>query len=206
MPSIKWFQSTEMDAPALNSPQPCQHGAGCNYMRKNKSGELEPACCAFVHPGEEGNGRRLFEQRTWYEGEEDPVIGVAPAEGGKITRVDPACVRLTGRAGYYERRRLRLSWAEWCARQGIAYSANAPGVAAPPLQIIPIGRGKLQARVYHLPAAEDKMTKSQRNRRNKKVRAEARAEAHAEAEAEHQANEEAWDKELEKATGIEEVV
>ena len=151
MPGIKWFQSLQMDAPALNSPQPCQHGAGCNYMRKNKAGELEPACCAFVHPGEEGNGRRLFEQRTWYEGEEDPVVGEPPAEGGKITRVDPACVRLTGRAGYYERRRARLSWAEWCARQGIAYVANAPG-AVPPLQIIPIGRGKVQARVYHLPA------------------------------------------------------
>ena len=178
MPGIKWYQNTEMDAPALNSPQPCQHGAGCNYMRKNKAGELEPASCAFVHPGEEGNGRRLFEQRTWYEGEEDPVVGEPPAEGGKIIRVDPACVRLTGRAGYYERRRLRLSWAEWCARQGIAYSANVPGVAAPPLQIIPIGRGRVEARVYHLPAAsaEKKLTKSQRNRRNKKLRAEAEAD------------------------------
>jgi hypothetical protein len=184
MPGIKWFQSIEMDAPALNSPQPCQHGAGCNYMRKNRAGELEPACCAFVHPGEEGNGRRLFPQRTWYEGEEDPVVGAPPAEGGKITRVDPACVRLTGRAGYYERRRLRLSWAEWCARQGIAYSANAPGAAAPPLQIIPIGRGKVQARVYHLPAApaapEKELPKP--NRRNKKVRIHEQSEVLPEAE------------------------
>jgi hypothetical protein len=175
--AFRWYKKAAFDAPQLNSPQPCAHGAGCNYTVKDKeTGEEVAGCCAFVHPGEEGNGRRLFAQRTWYEGEEDPVVGEPPAEGGKITRVDPACVRLTGRAGYYERRRLRLSWAEWCARQGIAYSANVPGVAAPPLQIIPIGRGKVEARVYHLPAApEPELPK--RNRRNKKVRIEVSEES-----------------------------
>ena len=185
MPALKWFKSPAMDAPELNSPQPCHHGAGCNYKRKNKAGELVPACCSFVHPGEEGNGRRLFAQRTWYEGEEDPVIGEPPAEGGKITRVDPACVRLTGRAGYYERRRLRLSWAEWCAREGIAYTANAPGVVPPPLQIVAIGRrprdgpyrGVAPVEPVPEPQVESqpeqaKSTKNQRQRRNRKQRRE----------------------------------
>ena len=189
MPALKWFQSPAMDAPQLNSPQPCHHGAGCNYKRKNKAGELVPASCSFVHPGEEGNGRRIFPQRTWYEGEEDPVIGEPPAEGGKITRVDPACVRLTGRAGYYERRRLRLSWAEWCAREGIAYTANAPGVVPPPLQIVAIGRrprdgpyrGAAPVEPVPEPQVESqpqqaKSTKNQRQRRNKKQRREEQGE------------------------------
>ena len=189
MPALKWFKSPAMDAPELNSPQPCHHGAGCNYKRKNKAGELVPACCSFVHPGEEGNGRRIFPQRTWYEGEEDPVIGEPPAEGGKITRVDPACVRLTGRAGYYERRRLRLSWAEWCAREGIAYTANAPGVAPPPLQIVAIGRrprdgpyrGAAPVEPVPGPQVESQpeqanSTKNQRQRRNRKQRREEQGE------------------------------
>jgi hypothetical protein len=97
-----------------------------------------------VHPGEEGNGRRVFQARVWYEGEEEPTVGPTEEhgmEGVAVVRVDPAVVRLTGRAGYYERQRLRLPWAAWCARNGIAYTANQPGEAPLAPRIIPIGGG-----------------------------------------------------------------
>lgn len=143
--SIRWFQSEQYDAPELKSPQPCSHGAGCDYKKRDRvSGELVSACCRFVHPGEEGNGRRLFQARVWYEGEEEPKTGPTEEhgmEGVAVVRVDPAVVRLTGRAGYYERQRLRLSWAAWCARNGIAYAANQPGQAPLAPRIIPIGAG-----------------------------------------------------------------
>jgi hypothetical protein len=56
--------------------------------------------CGFVHPGEQGIALKLFEERT--------------TEG----RTQPAVVRLLG-ASFYERRRLGLSWPEWCARKGL---------------------------------------------------------------------------------------
>jgi hypothetical protein len=108
--TFRWYKKPAFDAPHLNSPQPCSHGAGCNY-RVTKDGVETIGCCAFVHPGEEGNGRRLFEERT------------STNEAGE-TVVQKACVRLTGRAGFYERRRLRLSWPAWCERQRIPYTPN----------------------------------------------------------------------------------
>jgi hypothetical protein len=103
--AIRWYKSAEMDAPELNSPQPCKRGIHCNYMVKNDVDEWEPGCCRGVHPGEEGTGRRIFPARITEDGREQP-----------------ACVRLTGRAGYYERRRLRLSWSQWCEREGIPFT------------------------------------------------------------------------------------
>jgi hypothetical protein len=82
-------------------------------VKDKETGEQVAGCCAFVHPGEEGTGRRLFEERT------------TTNEAGETT-TQKACVRLTGKAGFYERRRLRLSWPAWCERQGIPYTANAP--------------------------------------------------------------------------------
>lgn len=125
--SMRWYKKAEFDVPALNSPQPCAHGAGCDYKVRNKTtGEMKRGCCAFVHPGEEGTGRRLFAER------------VTQNEDGS-DRVMPACVRLTGRAGFYERRRLRLSWPAWCERENIPYRANEPppsqvGVVPPAMQ------------------------------------------------------------------------
>jgi hypothetical protein len=104
---IRWYKSAEMDAPELNSPQPCKRGIHCNYMVKNDVDEWEPGCCRGVHPGEEGTGRRIFPARS-LDGKEQP-----------------ACVRLTGRASYYERRRLRLSWSQWCEREGIPFTPAA---------------------------------------------------------------------------------
>ena len=119
---MRWYKKAEYDAPELNSPQPCAHGAGCDYKLRDKTtGEMTRGCCAFVHPGEEGTGRRLFEER------------VTKNEDG-TEAILPACVRLTGRAGFYERRRLRLSWPAWCERQGIPYRANEPAAAAAPVE------------------------------------------------------------------------
>ena len=115
--AFRWYKKPAFDATHLNSPQPCSHGAGCNY-RVTKDGVEIIGCCAFVHPGEEGNGRRLFEERTYTN------------DGGE-TVVQKACVRLTGRAGFYERRRLRLSWPAWCERQSIPYTPNPPAAIAP---------------------------------------------------------------------------
>jgi len=61
--TIHWYKNASFDKPNLNSPQPCPHGAGCDYKRKNPEGELVPASCRGVHPGEEGTGRRLFPSR-----------------------------------------------------------------------------------------------------------------------------------------------
>ena len=92
-----------LNDPALNSPQPCRHGAGCTYF----------GMCGFVHPGEEGTGRIQFEARA----HPDAQQGI---------REQPACVRLIGNAGFYRRCRARMSWPEWCARNGIAYTPNPP--------------------------------------------------------------------------------
>lgn len=114
---INWFNNPAFDAPELGSPQPCIHGAGCVFTRKNAEGVVTPACCHFVHPGEEGNGRRLF-----------------PAVGDK-----KACVRLTGKAGFYERCRLKMPWQEWCALKNIDFVPNKAGVWRAPVARFPIG-------------------------------------------------------------------
>jgi len=130
---FRWYNKPAFDTPHLNSPQPCSHGAGCNY-RIMKDGVETIGCCAFVHPGEEGNGRRLFEERS------------STNEAGE-TVVKKACVRLTGRAGFYERRRLRLSWPAWCERQKIPYTPNPPDSApSAPLSRARQNRGPQESR------------------------------------------------------------
>ena len=127
---IRWFESVGLDAPELRSPQPCKRGIHCDYKLKAKdSEELVRACCSGVHPGEEGTGRRFFPARTLEDG-----------------RQQPACVRLTGAAqGFYERRRLRLSWAEWCEQKGIPFTPALPGQPFEPVVRVPIGGRKAQA-------------------------------------------------------------
>jgi len=119
---IRWFKKAEFDAPELKSPQPCVHGAGCIFTIKNAEGKVMPGCCHFVHPGEEGNGRRLFPARV---------------EKGVM---QPACVRLTGKAGFYERCRLKMPWQEWCALKNIAFVPNKAGVKHAPVARFPIGK------------------------------------------------------------------
>ena len=81
----------ELNEPALNCPRMCGHGAACSYTG--------PGGCAFVHPGEEGTGRRLFPARS------NPQTG----------EQQRASVRLIGSPGFYERRRLKMTWKQWCA-------------------------------------------------------------------------------------------
>ena len=129
MPALRWYKNDKFDAPELNSPQPCAHGGGCDYKRKDpESGEMVEGCCAFVHPGEEGTGRHLFESRS--------------VERDGVMVQQPACVRLTGGAGYYERRRLKMPWQTWCAHQGIPFTPNKPGEHHEPVKRIPVGGGR----------------------------------------------------------------
>jgi len=123
--AIRWYEKIAFDAPRLNSPQPCIHGAGCVYTVKNAEGFVSPGSCRYVHPGEEGNGRRLFPSRT--------------LKKNGIDIYQPACVRLTGNAGYYERRRLGLSWQAWCAQKGIPYTPNKAGEHHMPVKRIGFG-------------------------------------------------------------------
>jgi len=100
---IQWYENKALDDPKLRSPTPCPRGIYCQYKIPNpETQELEIACCRMVHPGEEGNGRRLFPARTAPDG-----------------RVQPTCARLTGNAGFYERCRLKQPWRVWAAQHGI---------------------------------------------------------------------------------------
>jgi hypothetical protein len=78
------------------TPVRCKSGSNCCF----------DGVCSFVHPGEEGTGLKYFPGRS-YVGEDGTECW------------ESAVVRLIGGARYYERRRLRLSWADWCARNGL---------------------------------------------------------------------------------------
>lgn len=133
---IRWFESPALDKPYLKSPQPCKRGVHCDYKLKDEvTGELVRACCSGVHPGEEGTGRRLFPARTLDDG-----------------RKQSACVRLTGASqGFYERRRLRMSWAEWCEKNSWAFTPALPGQPFPPLVRAPLGGKKASFRQIPVP-------------------------------------------------------
>ena len=104
---FNWPAEHALDEKVLNSPQPCSHGSACRY----------DGPCAFVHKGEEGTGRRLFPARTTQD-----------KDGKDVAQA--ACVRLIGSPGFYERRRLRLSWPEWCAKKGIQHGSGPGGQAS----------------------------------------------------------------------------
>jgi len=93
---------------------------------------MEPAVCHFVHPGEEGTGRRFFPARQLKE------------LGPEATFSEqPACVRLTGaRNGFYERCGRKIPWGVWCAQKGIPYTPLTPGAAWEPVTIQQIGKFK----------------------------------------------------------------
>lgn len=126
---IHWYENSALDDPVLNSPQPCPRGIHCDYKITDRdTGALVPACCRFVHPGEEGTGRRLFPARM--------VKDTGPDGCGKYDQ--PACVRLTGASqGFYERRRLKLAWSQWCDINDIPFSPALPGQPFTPLTRIP---------------------------------------------------------------------
>ena len=101
-----------MNAPALNSPRPCLRGGNCVYK-----GPAGKEACAFVHPGEEGIGRMLFPARTLADGTQQA-----------------ACVRLIGTpekpCGFYQRRRLNMTWPEWAAKKKLPNLTAAAEAAA----------------------------------------------------------------------------
>lgn len=122
---FNWPAQPELDEKSLNSPQPCQHGAGCTY--KKEGGKT---CCAFVHPGEEGTGRVFFPARTFVE------------NGTQMYQ--KATVRLVG-SSFYERRRLGLSWPEWCAKKGLTTKKASAPAPTPVLQApIMVANGMVQ--------------------------------------------------------------
>ena len=98
-----WDANPELNDPSLNSPMPCKWGSNCYYTD----------CCRFVHPGEEGTGRKLFPGRC--------IIG---QDGVQVWQ--PEIVRLIGRPHFYERRRLHLSWPKWCDYVGVKTSPTLP--------------------------------------------------------------------------------
>jgi len=134
--AIQWYENPAFDAPELKSPQPCIHGAGCVYTKKTADGKVMPAVCGFVHPGEEGRGRRLFPART---------IRFEHPDGVDVVD-QPACVRLVGGALYYERMRMRMPWQGFCAVRGIPFTANKPGVYREHVKRVPVGSVKPQLR------------------------------------------------------------
>lgn len=128
--TIRWFVKAQFDAPELRSPQPCKRGVHCDFRRWNAdSQQMEPAVCHFVHPGEEGTGRRLFPARQLKE------VGAESS-----FREQPACVRLTGAADtFYERCGRKIPWGVWCAQKGIPYTPLEPGAEWEPVTVLRIG-------------------------------------------------------------------
>jgi hypothetical protein len=114
-----WAAQPELNDPSLNSPQPCKWAEHCVYNGKGG--------CGYVHPGEQGTGRKLFEARLTKKGDAE--------------RWEKPAVRLIGRPQFYERRRLRLSWPQWCERQNlpapVPLSASAPAKKAPTVPVAP---------------------------------------------------------------------
>jgi hypothetical protein len=105
-----WDSQPELNSPPLNSPIPCRWGSKCYYNE----------CCRFVHPGEEGTGRMLFPGRY-------------SEYNGKSTW-EPPIVRLIGHPHFYERRRLHLSWPQWCAKKGLTVPCKPDHIA---IEVLP---------------------------------------------------------------------
>jgi hypothetical protein len=93
----------ELNNPIFKTPLPCVWGSSCYYH----------GCCRFVHPGEEGTGRKLFPGRISF----DPIT--------KMMFWEPPVVRLIGNPSFYERRRKGMSWPQWIAYKQMA-SASKP--------------------------------------------------------------------------------
>lgn len=119
--AFDWMENETWNDPALRSPIPCRAGYNCTYS----------GVCSFVHPGEEGAGRRLFPARS--------------AEEKDMVRL----YHPTKKPEYYRRRELRLSWPEWCARQGL------PAPVAPAKQQTPGGAAPSGKRKQRIVLAEN---------------------------------------------------
>ena len=105
------FSDPQFSAPELNAPRACAHDSNCYYNGPNG--------CVFVHPGEEGTGMKIFPSRS-----------VKDQQTGRETW-QKATVRLIGGAAFYERRRLKMSWPEWCALPKNSHLPKPHKVSAP---------------------------------------------------------------------------
>ena len=97
--AFDWNEDLSLNAPALRSPRPCKHSLKCYYKNKETG---RP--CGFVHPGEEGTGRKLFPGRS---------LTFKNKDGEDVTVEQGDCVRLIGGAEYYLRLKAKMSWQEW---------------------------------------------------------------------------------------------
>ena len=107
----------------FNLPLACAAGANCQYKCDGK-------VCMNVHPGEEGTALHYCPARTV-----EKKVPVKDAYGRVLKWqwqevTEEACVRYCGNSTFYERRRLRMSWPEWCAHAGLplpsTVAAKAP--------------------------------------------------------------------------------
>lgn len=121
--------------PRFRMPLACKDGANCAYK----------GVCSSVHPGEEGVGLTF--------------CPACPEKG-----FDTDGVRLFGtpwkKASFYERRRLRLSWPQWCARVGLPVPAPRPNRRTKQdigEQLFPVVQGLL-AEVFDVIVAQDLLT------------------------------------------------
>lgn len=97
--AFDWNEDLSLNEPSLRSPRPCKHGVKCYYKNKETG---RP--CGFVHPGEEGTGRKQFPGRT---------LTFKNKEGEDVSVEQGPCVRLIGGAEYYMRLKAKMSWQEW---------------------------------------------------------------------------------------------
>lgn len=120
--SFDWDAEPHLNSPALDSPIPCRSGYNCTYS----------GVCSFVHPGEEGIGRRIFAARNPSEKDVVRLFGVPEKK-----------------ATFYERRRLRLSWSQWCEKVGWA----APVASSTSSYSRPPTNGRRRERIQLGPSA-----------------------------------------------------
>lgn len=90
------------------SPQPCKRGISCDYRVNG-----ERAWCRYVHPGEEGTGRRVMTEKR--------------KEDGTVMREK---VHLTGQhlcagGGWIGRMKERMSWPSWAEKHGLNWDKDA---------------------------------------------------------------------------------
>jgi hypothetical protein len=126
--AFDWNAQPKLNDPIYESPVPCRAGYDCCYT----------GVCSFVHPGEEGLGRRIFYARS---ADEKDVVRIFGQPHKKAT--------------FYERRRLRLSWPEWCRRNGLP-APVAPVVSAPShkrKQVIDLSEAPVEAKAAPAPSA-----------------------------------------------------
>ena len=134
MNKLKWYSSEKMDREGMGSPQPCKRGISCDYRVNG-----ERTWCRYVHPGEEGTGRRLMTEKR--------------KEDGSVMREK---VHLTGQhqcagGGWVGRMKERMSWPEWAEKHGLNWDKDAGQVEI--VELSKAGQGQGQGQGVRVAAA-----------------------------------------------------